>query len=174
MDTQERAETHLTHARKRRALGLAAILVAAGVAAVMVMFITGGDDGPVAAADAAPRVVFDGDNCRYEGPAVIEAGSAEFTMVNASTEKFDVAGWRMPAARLDAELERFPLGANTAELGEMPAGTMALLSATEAGSESTSLRALTDGPHLIDCLTFEGGSHDHVWRAATIMEVVAP
>jgi hypothetical protein len=128
----------------------------------------------VAAADAAPRVVFDGASCRYAGPTLIETGVVDFTFVNTSSERFDLAGWRMPEYGLTAELERFPFGTDMAEVDQLPDGNLAFNIMIEAGSESAGPRSLADGPHLIDCLTFDGGEHNHVWRAATVVEVVAP
>lgn len=177
MDTHERIPIQPAPGvppRRGLAYGLVAVVVIAVAAAAVVLFVAGGDDGPVAAADATPRVVFDGGSCRYEGPTLIETGIVEFTFVNASSQRFAAAGWRMPEAGLAAELERFPLGTDTTELDPMPNGTLMLNAETEAESESTSPRSLTAGPHLIDCLAYEGGSTNHVWRAATVVEVVVP
>ncbi len=58
------------------------ILVAAGAFAVVIvigliaaLLINNSDSGPVAAADAAPVVVFDGSTCTYDGPTQIEEGT---------------------------------------------------------------------------------------------------
>jgi hypothetical protein len=177
MDTQKRIPVQpAPRAPRRRSIvfGLAAVLVIAAAAAAIVLFVAGGGEGPVAASDAAPRVVFDGASCRYVDPALIETGTVQITFVKTSSERFDVAGWRMPESELTAELERFPLGTDTAEVDQLPAGTLVFNIETGAGAEMGGPRWLAAGPHLIDCLTFEGGEHNHVWRSATVVEVVAP
>ncbi|MDH3540592.1 MAG: hypothetical protein OEP52_11385 [Acidimicrobiia bacterium] len=177
MDIQERIPVQpAPEAPRRRSLafGLAAVVVIAAAAAAMVLFVAGDSNEPAAAADAAPRVVFDGASCRYAGPELIETGVVDFTFVNTSSERFDLAGWRMPESGLTAELERFPLGTDMAETDQLPDGNLAFNIMIEAGSESAGPRSLAAGPHLIDCLTFDGGEHNHVWRAAAVVEVVAP
>ena len=176
METQERIKIRPTGAAKRRralAIGFAAIAIIAAATGAIVL-LGGGDDEPVAAADAAPRVVFDGASCRYEGPTLIERGIVEFTIVNATSQRFDTAGWTILESRLAAELERFPLGTDTGNLDTMPDGTLFLNAGTEAGSESVVLRDLVPGTHLIDCLSYDGAESNHVWRAASTISVVAP
>lgn len=177
MDTQDRIEVLPSRPVKRRrafGFGFTAVAVIAAATAAVVLLVTGDDDRPVAAADAAPRVVFDGNSCRYEGPTLIERGIIEFTWVNATSERFAVAGWRMVDPKLTAELDRFPLGADTAELSPMPAGLLAINAEVEAGSESVAQRDLIVGSYLIDCLSYDAGVTNHVWRAQSAVEIVAP
>ncbi|NNC91196.1 MAG: hypothetical protein HKN80_01755, partial [Acidimicrobiia bacterium] len=146
-------------------------------AVAIALLITGGDDGPVAAADAAPRITFDGTSCRYNGPTLIEQGTMEVTAVNTTTQPVDVGGFLMLESRLAAELERTPLGTDMAltPTDPMPTGDFYLITAP-AGSEGVGLWPITAGTHIIDCVTYPsaGGAPEHVWRAASTIEVVAP
>jgi hypothetical protein len=178
MDTQDRI--HVQPAppvprRRRLVFGLAAVLVVGAAAAAIVLFVGGGGDKPVAAADAAPHIVFDGTSCRYDGPTLIETGTVEVTLVNTSTEEIQAAGFFMLESRLAAELERTPLGTDMALNPDdpMPAGTPSVVAAS-AGSEVVGLWPMPAGTYIIDCVTSTGGPTNHVWRAATLVEAVAP
>ena len=96
--------------------------------------------------------------------------------MNTTAQLFDAAGWRMSQSELAAALDDLPLGGDTADLETMPQGTLFMNAGTEAGSESAALRDLVPGTFLIDCLSYgdDGDSHNHVYRADTTVEVVAP
>jgi hypothetical protein len=178
MDTREHIDNRRTPRLPRRralAFGLGAILVVAAVATAAVLIVAGDGDDPVAAADAAPTVTFDGNSCRYDGPTLIEEGVVTITAVNTGTEMFDLAGFLMPESRLAAELERTPLGTDMAltPIDPMPSGNMATVTA-RPGSEGVGLWTMREGMYIIDCVTYFSGYSDHVWRAATTVEVVAP
>lgn len=175
MDTQQRIEVRPTQpARRRRAFALVfgASLVAIGAAVAIVLLVTGGGDEPVAAADASPRITFDGTTCRYDGPTLIEEGTVAFTVVNTSTPTIQFVGWNMPPSGLDAELERTPLGTDMAltPTSPTPDGTMSFLIGGPPGEEGTGTSFLLPGSHVVDCVT---DTMDHVWRAGTLLEVVA-
>lgn len=182
MDTRERIEVRPTppaRPRLRPAFGLAAVLVVAVAAAAIVLFVGGEDDGPVAAADAAPRVVFDGNSCRYDGPTLIEQGNATLTLANTSAEPMNVSGFLMPESELAGEFAGLPLGTDMALRTDspMPAGRMALSVDAEPGSEGVGPATFLPGTYLLDCLYYESASQlapAHVWRAQTTIEVVAP
>ena len=179
MDTREQIKARPSPASKPRrralALGLAAVVVVAAVG-VGALVMGGGGDNPVAAADAQPKVVFDGSTCQYVGPTLIEEGNAEFTLVNSSSSTFKLATWRMMSeADLETELARFPLGQDGDEDGNMPSGQLLLNNSVQPGSELTLTPTLRPGPHINDCLVFvDGAGYDRVVRAATVLEVVTP
>lgn len=176
MDTQERIEVRpapkVRPRRRSLAFGLAAILVVAAVA-VSAFLVAGGGDDPVAAADAAPRITFDGTTCRYDGPTLIETGTVAFTVSNTGTEAMQFVGFNMPESSLDAELERTPLGTNMPldPTAPMPDGAMSFLQGALPGAEGVTSWPMTSGTNIIDCVT---EATDHVWRAGTLVEFVAP
>jgi len=179
MNTSENIEIRPTQPAGRRrafAVGFAAILVIAAATAAIVLF-AGGDDEPVAAADAAPRVVFDGDTCRWDGPTRIERGEVQITVVNTTNDPFTLSGWRLVEPAYSAELERTPLGTDmaTSRTTPAPSGLNTFLLPVLAQSEITQPLWIGDaGPQIIDCVTSSEGYVDHVWRAQTTVEVVAP
>ena len=182
MDTREKIEVRPTPPtpprRRRLAFGLAAIVVVAAIA-VGAFLVAGDGDSPVAAADASLEVVFDGTACRYNGPTLIEAGNGTLTLVNTSTEPIEVTGFNMQESFLDWELERTPLGTDMALTPNAvtPAGDMAFFIKAEPGSEGAGLATLLAGTHIIDCLYYEPPNDlypNHLWRAQTTVEVVAP
>ena len=180
MDTRQKIEVRPTPevaARRRPVFGLAAILVVAAVGAGALL-LAGDGERAVAAADAAPEVVFDGDMCRYEGPTLIEKGTAEIKAVNASTERMTVAVWSLLESRLDAELARWPLGTDQAlpDLHPFPSGNPFRI-ASPAQSEMTRFWPVVPGTYIIDCIRWSNlvpTEWDHMWRAQTTVEVVAP
>ncbi len=68
------------------------------------------DSTPVAAADAAPAVTFDGTTCSYVGPTLIEEGIVEVSMINSADVVFALSGWLMEGEALEADLQRTPIG----------------------------------------------------------------
>jgi hypothetical protein len=180
METRETIEVRPTPrpAPRRRGLvfGLAAIVVLAAVG-VGAYLIAADGDNPVAAADATPEIAFDGDTCRWAGPTLIETGLATFTFVNTSSAAVNAAGFNMPEFRLDDELARTPLGTDRAlpPTDPPPQGDLVFLVEAEPGSEGAAGAALTAGKYVVDCVTFDStGTTNHVWRADTLVEVVAP
>lgn len=183
MDTRERNEIRpapkAPPRRRSLALGLASVLVVAVAAAATVWLVAGGDEGAVAAGDAAPEVVFDGTSCRYNGPTLIEQGNATLVLVNTSTEAVSAMGFNMPASELTAELALAPLGTAMALSPDapVPAGRLVASVSADPGSEISGPITLLPGTHLIDCLYYENAADmapAHLWRAQTLIEVVAP
>ena len=182
MDTRERTEIRPAPKalpRRSLALGLAAVLVVAVAAAAIVFFVAGGDEGAVAAGDARPEVVFDGESCRYSGPTLIEQGNTSLLLTNTSSDAVSAIGFNIPASELGAELAAAPLGSDMSLSADapMPAGTTAFSVSADPGSEATGPLTLLPGTHLIDCLYYESANAvlpDYVWRAQTLIEVVAP
>ena len=182
MDTQERFETRpapKAPPRRSLALGLAAVLVVALAAAAIVWFVAGGDERAVAAENARPEVVFDGESCRYNGPTLIEQGNTTLLLSNTSSDAVSATGFNVPASELTAELAAAPLGSDMALSADapMPAGTTAFSLSADPGSEATGPLTLLPGTHHIDCLYYESANAvlpDYVWRAQTLIEVVAP
>lgn len=62
------------------------------VGLITALSINNSDAGPVAAADAAPVVVFDGSTCTYDGPTQIEEGTVEFSTSNSAELPFQLIG----------------------------------------------------------------------------------
>jgi hypothetical protein len=182
MDTRERIETRpapKAPPRRSLALGLAAVLVVAVAAAAIVWFVAGGDEGAVAAGNARPEVVFDGESCRYNGPTLIEQGNTSLLLTNTSSDAVSAIGFNIPTSELTAELAAAPLGSDMSLSADapMPAGTTAFSVSADPGSEATGPLTLLPGTHLIDCLYYESANSvlpDYVWRAQTLIEVVAP
>ena len=151
------------------AVGAFAVVIVVGLAAALLL--TSNDaPSPIAAADAAPVIVFDGSTCTYDGPTVIEDGTVEFTLTNSADRRFEFAGWLLSGAALADELERTPVGTDMAltESAPMPDGELALHWIPVPGSTLTQPQYLREGTYLIDCVT-----DDHVWRPARL-EIVAP
>lgn len=154
------------------------VLVAAGAFAVVIviglvaaLLFGNGDPSPVAAADAAPLVIFDGSTCTYDGPTRIEEGTVEFSTSNSGDVWFNLTGWRMDGDALADELDRLPVGTDMAVTPSdpMPAGEAVLGWYVLPGKSHTlSWAFITEGTYLIDCVT-----DDHVWRPAQL-EIVAP
>ena len=178
MITQEEAQsvqpTPPKRSRLAAALGAAAVLVIA-VAAVVVLIDSESD--PVAAADAEPVVVFDGESCSYEGPSLIEEGTVNWSFANSADETFHMYGWLIQEQNLENELAAHPIGVDIEthpDDGDVPYGTIWLTATVEPGSsadDSQLLALLKPGFYLVDCGIGRGPGH--VWRAAQI-EVVAP
>ena len=177
MDTRERAEVRPTQpARPGRApaYALAAILIVIGAVVGIIVLATGGDDGPVAAAEAAPQIIFDGDNCVYEGPTLIEEGIAEVTLVNTGWQSVLGVMIPLPESLLAAELEVQPLGTERSlglSQNAGPPGPQTVRILAESRSEGVGFGSMAPGTYIIDCVTSTG---THVWRSATTLEVVAP
>lgn len=150
------------------AVGAFAVVIVIGLAAVLV--INSGDSGPVAAADAAPVVVFDGSTCTYDGPTQIEEGAVEFSITNSGDTVVALAGWLMSGAALEAELQRTPVGANMDAPPDapLPEGEAVFAWVTSQGASLARTSLLSAGTYLIDCK-----AGDHVWRAAQV-EIVVP
>ena len=180
MDTQERIAVRPSPkiGQRRRGLvfGLAAIavVVAVGVGAFL---IAGEGNSPVAASEAFPEVVFDGSSCRWDGPSRIERGEVQITVINTTTDSFTLSGWLLVEPALSEELGRTPLGTDmaTSSTTPAPAGLNTFLIPVLPQSEvAQPLRMEGVGPQIIDCVTSSEGNVDHVWRAQTTVEVVAP
>ena len=150
------------------AVGAFAIVIVVGLVAALL--INSGDSGPVAAADAAPAVVFDGTTCTYDGPTQIGEGTVEFSMANSGDVDFALAGWLMAGAALEAELQRTPVGSDmeAGPLDPMPEGDMVFGWYTSPGDSGAQTWPLLAGTYLLDCKT-----ELHVWQAAQL-NVVAP
>lgn len=172
MITQEPVEKRpFAGLRRRNVLvtaGAFAAIVVVGL--VTVVLVNGGESGPVAAGDARPEVVFDGATCTYEGPAQIEGGTVEFTMINEADVSFFLAGWLLEGEALAAELIRTPVGSDMATTATSPRPALAAEFAwsTNAGDSQTRIWPLPAGTYLLDCTT-----QDHLWRPAQI-DVVSP
>ena len=65
---------------------------------------------PVAVADVAVLVAFDGETCNWEGPTLIEQGAVDISVTNSAEVDFYFAGFLMREPVLSQELERRPLG----------------------------------------------------------------
>jgi len=153
------------------------ILVAVGAFALVIMIglvaallINNSDSGPVAAADAAPVVVFDGTTCSYDGPTQIEEGTVEFSIANSGDVDFSLAGWLVAGAALEAELQRTPIGSDmeATDLDPVPEGDLVFGWYTSPGDSKLRAWPMSAGTYLIDCKT-----ENHVWRPAQV-DVVAP
>ena len=152
------------------AVGAFAVVIVIGLVAALL--INNSDSGPVAAADAAPVVVFDGSTCTYDGPTQIEEGTVEFSTSNSADVPFQLIGWLMSGDALSEELQRTPVGTDMeislTDPSPRPAGEIALGWTTSPGDTQTLAWSFAAGTYLIDCWT-----EDHVWRPAQV-EVVAP
>ena len=152
------------------AVGAFAVVIVVGLIAALL--INNSDSGPVAAADAAPVVVFDGSTCTYDGPTQIEEGTVEFSTSNSADVPFQLIGWFMSGDALSEELQRTPVGTDMemslTDPGPMPAGELNLGWTTPPGDTQTQAWPFATGTYLIDCVT-----EDHVWRPAQV-EVVSP
>ena len=151
------------------AVGAFAVVIVIGL--VTTLLLTSNDEpSPVAAADAAPVVVFDGSTCTYDGPTVIEEGTVEFSTTNSGDMWLNLTGWRMSGDALAEELERTPVGTDMAVTSSdpMPAGQPVLGWYILPGKSHALTWAFTEGTYLVDCVT-----DDRVWRPAQL-EIVAP
>lgn len=153
-------------------LGYAAIAVI--VLGIFAAACTNGERSePVAAADAAVSVTFDGETCSWEGPTLIEQGTVDISLTNSTDLDFMFAGFLMQEPALSQELERTPIGTDMEVVTQrtaFPDGEMAFAWWISPGEPVNRDQLLPAGVYLLDCLT--GGPFDHVWRTAQI-EVVA-
>lgn len=126
-----------TKRRSIAAVGAIAAVVAIGL--VTALLLNSDESQPVAAADAAPEVTFDGTTCSYEGPLVVEEGTVEFSMNNSANVDFALAGWRMEEPVLSEELQRTPIGTDmeAPDTVPMPAGVSTLGWVTSPGESRT-------------------------------------
>ncbi len=172
MTTQKTIPEHpAPHTTSRNifvAVGAFAVVIAIGLA--VALFISNRDLGPVAAADAAPIVVFDGNTCTYDGPTEIEEGTVEFSITNSADVEFALGGWLVGAATLAAQLEATPVGADAYAGPDVlpPEGELVFAWYVSPGESVMRSSQLPIGAYLIDCKT-----EDHVWRPAQI-NVVTP
>jgi hypothetical protein len=166
--TKEQPAARNTNRNVLVAVGAFAIVIVVGVVAALL--INNSDSGPVAAADAAPAVVFDGTTCTYDGPTQIEEGTVEFSMTNSGDVDFALAPWLMAGTALEEELQLLPVGSDM-EAGPLdpgPEGNMVFAVYASPGDSQSILWPLAAGTYLLDCKT-----ELHVWRAAEF-NVVAP
>ena len=174
--TQERVEPpQPTPPRRKRlvpAVAVTAVLIGAVVAAAI---LVRGGPVPIAATDANPVVVFDGNTCSYNGPTLIEAGLVEFSFENSAEEAFFPIAWLIEEAALAYELEVHPVGTAIDTTNQAsPDGVVVIQGRIRPGAsgfESQLSVRLEPGTYLFDCGT--GLGPDRVWRAAQL-EVVAP
>jgi hypothetical protein len=152
------------------------LLVAAGAFAVVIvvglvaaLLLNSSDPEPVAAADAAPVVTFDGA-CSYDGPTQIEEGIVQFSSINSADRPYSLIAWLLSGDALAEELEWGPVGTDwdRTDADTLPQGEAVMGLPTMPGESQALSVALSTGTHLIDCVI-----GDHVWRPARI-EVVAP
>ena len=166
--TKEQPAARSTNRNVLGAVGAFAIVIAVGLVAALL--INSGDSGPVAAADAAPVVVFDGSTCSYEGPTEIEEGTVEFSIANSGNVDFTLAGWLMAGAALEKELQLLPVSSDmkATDFDPVPDGHLVFGFYTRPGDPRLRAWPLSAGTYLIDCRT-----EDHVWRVAKV-EVIVP
>lgn len=164
----EHPAPHTTSRNVLVAVGAFAVVLAVGLVAAL--FMSNRDLGPVAAADAAPVVVFDGDTCTYDGPTEIEEGTVEFSITNSADIEFALGGWLVGAATLEAQLEITPVGADAYAGPDVapPEGDLVFAWFVSPDESVMQSEQLPIGAYLIDCKT-----DDHVWRPAQI-NVVTP
>jgi len=165
--TKEQPAVRTTGRNILVAVGAFAVVIVVGLIAALL--INNSDSGPVAAADAAPVVVFDGSTCTYDGPTQIEEGMVEFSIINTGDVDFGLGGWLMSGAALEAELQNLPVGSDMdADLEQMPDGDLVFGWYTLPGVSKLRAWPMSAGTHLIDCTT-----EDHLWRPAQV-EIVSP
>ena len=179
MDTQLRTVARETNQRPGRgraaAAFTAAVVVVVAAVAGVAMLASNSDGKPVAAADALPEITFDGTACAYEGPSVIERGSVDFVITNATDSEFAATAWRLEEPAFGPALEGFPVGSDGAVVtgDPLPDGVRWFLFPAGARESARQSSSMSPGNYVIDCATLIDGEADHVWRAATI-EIVAP
>jgi hypothetical protein len=179
MDTQVRTEMQAPRRRPPRwgvaAVAFAAALVLIGGAVGIAMLISDDGSGPAAAAEATPKVTFDGATCTYEGPNLIQMGTVEFTLTNEAESAFGTAVFRLEEPAFGAELERVPVGSDLALAPDDPEpdGLRWFLRDAAPGESVAASRSMLSGMYVIDCVTYADGVADHAWRAAMI-EIVSP
>ena len=172
MTTQEPVETQPTpRPTKHKGLAAAGAIAAVAVVGLVAALLIGSDDSqPVAAADAAPVVVFDGSTCTYDGPSEIEEGMVSWQLTNTGSQDFVLGGWLLEGAALETELQRTPVGTDMdiTSGDPVPDGEVVFGWWLSPGESQTNPRQMASGTYLIDCKT-----DDHVWRVAQI-DMVAP
>jgi hypothetical protein len=166
--TKEQPAARNTSRNVLVAVGAFAVVIVIGLVAALL--INSGDSGPVAAADAAPVVAFDGATCSYDGPTQIEEGTVVITTTNSADIPYALYGFLLSGDALAEELQRVPVGTDMdlTNAAAMPPGEMALGWSTVPGVPQTMPWPFSTGTYLLDCVT-----DLHVWRSAQI-EVVAP
>lgn len=166
--TKEQPAARNTSRNVLVAVGAFAVVIVIGLVAALL--INSGNSEPVAAADAAPVVTFDGATCSYDGPTQIEEGTVQITNNNSADTPYALYGWLLSGDALADELERTPVGTDmgVTDADPAPQGEAVLGWPTVPGDSQTLSVAFSTGTYLLDCKT-----EDHVWRPAQI-EIVAP
>ena len=166
--TKEQPAARSTSRNVLVAVGAFAVVIVIGLVAALL--INSGNPEPVAAADAAPVVTFDGAACSYDGPTQIEEGIVQFSSINSADRQYSLIAWLLSGDALAEELERVPVGTDwdRTDADTLPQGEAVMGLPTMPGESQALSVAFSTGTHLIDCVIA-----DHVWRPARI-EVVAP
>jgi hypothetical protein len=160
------------------------LITAASILGLLVIlgggFLLLSDNGPVAAANADPEVVFDGTSCTYHGPAEIVEGGVTFTLSNESSIPIRVVLFHFDdRADFEAELDNLAVGADIdLSPGDLPVGgVLNPVNHLQSGASLRSLVLLDTGLYTVDCIRYPTAAPsaldgpDHAWRAGTIRVV---
>lgn len=117
-----------------------------------------------------PGATFDGQDCVYDGPDKVDAGTIEVTFENTSGEFVALAFLELPSdpQRAADEIALVgtdgPIPEEPDPGGAQPVGFVM----AEPGEEVTQEAALPSGSYVIDCATFDGERPSHAWRAGVL------